>query len=354
MAQTKKKNRPFNLLGRTRKIIDTIRSGFKQWGRPKTLEVKKNEDVPKMDKVLLQPQVTFVLIKADWCGHCKEFEPKWQNLTKTPGRNANMIKIPVELQRNSQVLKNVPIDGVPTVLEVRNGTVRAIDIDEANDPEIMRQEVTRPSNVPINGAPIANAIVNESPNAAEEEEEAGPLVPTQNMEDLVNKVNQNPRNLGETNGSRANDQAALNLAVEAEPVNPVEAPKPINSINLADTIKPAMEPVAPIPAPVANQIPEPIPAPAPSPAPTPSPASLETGPISSIELTPPPVVDALMEQKTKAVDNVINQEQKAVEESNQIKQRQRGGAKRRSRKQKKQQAKLLGLLKQLTRKSRKI
>jgi hypothetical protein len=255
-----------------------------------------------------------------------------------------MVKIPVELQKNSQVLKNVPIDGVPTVLKVKNGTVTAVNIDEANDPDLMQQEVTRPSNVPINGAPLANAIVNENPSiAVEEEEEPAGQMPTQEMEEIVNQLNKNPRNLGETNGSRAENQAVLNLATpQANEESPPVNTKMINSINLAERIEPATttrEPVSQIPPPVPNTIPEPIPAPIPVQAPS------EPEDTSMVQLTPPAVVDELMNQKVKKIENIINMEQNQVT-------KQRGGAKRHSRKQKK--AKLLALLKHLTRRSRKI
>jgi thiol-disulfide isomerase/thioredoxin len=354
MAQTKKKMFEKNdRFGRTRRIVNTLRKSFSNMAKTYNLSVKKEEDVPKMDRLLLQPQVTFVLVKADWCGHCKNFEPKWQDLTKVPGRNANMVKMPVELQQNSQVLKNVPIDGVPTVLKVKNGTVTAVNIDEANDPDLMKQEVTRPSNVPIDGAPLANAIANENPNATEEnmnEEPAG-LAPTEQMEQLVNKLNTNPRNLGETNGSRAENQATLNLAVPVEePVNQNVSATPVNSINLADRIEPATTtraPVSIIPPPVPNTIPEPIPAPTPTPAPSlPEPTSESA---SIVQLTPPSVVDELVNQKLKKVANIINDEQNQIN-SQEVK--QRGGAKRRSRKQKK--AKLLNMLKQFIRRTRKI
>jgi hypothetical protein len=217
----------------------------------------------------------------------------------------------------------------------------------------MKQEVTRPSNVPIDGAPLANAIANENPNATEEnmnEEPAG-LAPTEQMEQLVNKLNTNPRNLGETNGSRAENQATLNLAVPVEePVNQNVSATPVNSINLADRIEPATTtraPVSIIPPPVPNTIPEPIPAPTPTPAPSlPEPTS---EPTSIVQLTPPSVVDELVNQKLKKVANIINDEQNQIN-SQEVK--QRGGAKRRSRKQKK--AKLLNMLKQFIRRTRKI
>jgi len=279
-----------------------------------------------------------------------------------------MVKMPVELQRNSQVLKNVPIEGVPTVLEVRNGTVRAVGIDQANDIEVMEQEVSRASNVPINQPAVANAIVNENPNVVEESNnEPTQVVPTEEMVQMVNQVNTNPRDLGETDGSRKNDQGALDLAVPvaavaaAAPValaTPVAAPatnNTITSINLADLpseASMAQTPLEPIPAPL-----EPIPAPVPAPTPT---ASVnETQPL--IDLSAPEPVAELFNEKAEQSANLIENVQAeglkaangaANETKNETKNiKQRGGSNKRSRKAK---GKLLQFLKTLTRKMRKI
>ena len=405
-VQTKKKNSQ-NRVGRTRKIINTLRHGFNTMRRHAlNLEVKKQADVPKMDKLLLQPQVTFVLVKADWCGHCKNYEPKWKNFVNTPGRNANMVKMPVELQRNSQVLKNVSLEGVPTVLKVKNGTVTAVDIDDANDSEVMIQEVTRASNDPISTPALADAIVAKNPNVVEEEEEepAG-IVPTEEMSQLVNKVNVNPRNLGETNGSRKNDQAALNLAVPIENLKeaaasnanaaanapnananaapnanapvanapapvanapnanapaPAVAEKPINSINLVDlpsTNQPIQVAESPNQLSMPAPVPEPIPAPAPTPAPTPEEAAKEVPAnqkTTGVNLSAPPAINAAFQKNAKRANNVINQAQAEIAANNDpsvtdVPPKQRGG-----RRTLKKKGALINFFRALTKKARKI
>ena len=383
MPQTKKKTNKSTLenrFSRTRKIVNAIRTGFKRvlnktatrqsTDNATNLNVNTKNEVPEMDKLLLQPQVTFVLIKADWCGHCKDYEPKWDNLANVPGRNANMVKMPIELQRNSQVLKNVPIEGVPTVLEVRNGTVRAVGVDQANDIEVMEQEVSRPSNVPINQPAVANAIANENPNVVEEaNNEPTEVVPTEEMVQMVNQVNTNPRDLGETDGSRKNDQGALDLAVPASapiaavaaapvaaaPVPNVVAPiaqanETIASINLADL--PSVPSMAPAPAPATL---EPIPAPVPVPAPTSLGGVNETQPLINLS-APEPVAELFNEKAEQSANLIENVQAEALKAANETKNetknevKQRGGAKR-SRKAK---GKLLQFLRSLTRKMRKI
>lgn len=380
MPQTKKKtlNKTTleNRFSRTRKIVNAIRTGFKRVlnkNNARSLVVNSKNEVPEMDKLLLQPQVTFVLIKADWCGHCKNYEPKWDNLANVPGRNANMVKMPVELQRNSQVLKNVPIEGVPTVLEVRNGTVRAVGIDTANDIDVMEQEVSRASNVPINQPAIGNAIANTNPNAVEESNnEPSQVVPTEEMVEMVNQVNTNPRDLGETDGSRKDDQGALDLAavvpVSVAPVVNTVAPvapvtntvAPVSEAPIAETSTMASINLADLPSvpSMSSPAPEPIPAPIPAPTPAPAPSVNNIQPL--IDLSAPEPVAQLFNEKAEQSENLIEnvqaeglEETKKNETTNKTEIKQRGGSAKRTRKTK-SKGKLLQFLKSLTRKMRKI
>jgi thiol-disulfide isomerase/thioredoxin len=189
------------------------------------VNVRSDKDVKKVDQMLQIPNAkVFILLQADWCPHCQDMKPKWKQLENLPSRNVSIVSMPIEKQQKSQILKNVPVEGIPTVLEVRNGVAKAVDMEKATDVAAMAEEMSRPSNVPID-AP--STVAAESQNAIVANEEltnknlpqvnAQPKttqVPTNAMEELVQRINGNSKNMGNTNGSRANN-VARNLAAPA-------------------------------------------------------------------------------------------------------------------------------------------
>jgi thiol-disulfide isomerase/thioredoxin len=182
------------------------------------MTVRSDNDVKKVDQMLEIPDAkVYVLLQAGWCRHCQDMKPKWKELENLPTRNVNIISMPIEKQQKSQILKNVPVEGIPTVLEVRNGVAKAVDMEKATDVAAMAEEMSRPSNVPID-AP--STVADESQNAVVANEELtnknlpqseAKQVPTNAMEELVKRINGNSKNMGNTNGSRANN-VARNLA----------------------------------------------------------------------------------------------------------------------------------------------
>jgi thiol-disulfide isomerase/thioredoxin len=201
-----------------------------------TINVRSDKDVKKVDQMLQIPNAkVFILLQADWCPHCQDMKPKWKQLENLPSRNVNIVSMPIEKQQKSQILKNVPVEGIPTVLEVRNGVAKAVDMEKATDVTAMAEEMSRPSNVPID-AP--STVAKESQNAVVANEELtnknlpqveAKQVPTNAMEELVQRIDGNSKNMGNTNGSRANN-VARNLAAPAES-NKVEEPKVEESKN---------------------------------------------------------------------------------------------------------------------------
>ena len=211
-------NRNNNRFQRTRRIVNMAMNK----NNVAAINVRSDKDVQKVDKMLQIPNAkVFILLQADWCPHCQDMKPKWKQLENLQARNVNIVSMPIEKQQKSQILKNVPVEGIPTVLEVRNGVAKAVDMEKATDVAAMAEEMSRPSNVPID-AP--STVAEESQNAVVANEEMtnknlptptteAKQVPTNAMEELVQRIDGNSKNMGNTNGSRANN-VARNLAAE--------------------------------------------------------------------------------------------------------------------------------------------
>jgi len=198
------------------------------------MTVRSDNDVKKVDKMLEIPDAkVYVLLQAGWCRHCQDMKPKWKELENLPTRNVNIVSMPIEKQQKSQILKNVPVEGIPTVLEVRNGVAKAVEMEIATDVAAMAKEMSRPSNVPID-AP--STVADESQNAVVANEvltnknlpqvpvATQKQVPTNAMEELVQRIDGNSKNMGNTNGSRANN-VARNLAAPANKSEVMAEPK---------------------------------------------------------------------------------------------------------------------------------
>ena len=60
-----------------------------------------------------------VLYYADWCGHCKQFMPEWENAANQLGSKIRFTKI--NCVNDKKRCENESIKGFPTVILYRNG-----------------------------------------------------------------------------------------------------------------------------------------------------------------------------------------------------------------------------------------
>ena len=104
--------------------------------RPKPLlDVRDPKQILDLKQLILNGPNTFVLIYADWCGHCHRYMPKFKALAKTPGRVNNMAAV------NETVLKSIPelseakISGYPSVIKVdSNGKIEEYTLPGSSEP----------------------------------------------------------------------------------------------------------------------------------------------------------------------------------------------------------------------------
>jgi hypothetical protein len=127
----------------------------------KPLNVTSESQIPMLESIFKSPSYTFVLIYADWCGHCQTYKPMWETLTRTPGRTANMAAVREDVLPKVPSISKAKIQGYPSVIKVSpngkieeysvNGeTTNAIDSSKMRNMDEMRKEITipSPSNVP--------------------------------------------------------------------------------------------------------------------------------------------------------------------------------------------------------------
>ena len=76
----------------------------------------------------MSKQKSMVLFYADWCGHCKNFLPKWDQMSSSwnnSNENVKMIKVecgkPDENNAHRELMEKYEIEGYPTILVFKDG-----------------------------------------------------------------------------------------------------------------------------------------------------------------------------------------------------------------------------------------
>ena len=82
--------------------------------KTKYLELKKILDQKKQFGGNNKPEL--ILVKAEWCSHCKNFKNTWANLQKTPELLKKVNFITLDADVNSNEVKQLKVSGYPTIL----------------------------------------------------------------------------------------------------------------------------------------------------------------------------------------------------------------------------------------------
>lgn len=145
----------------------------------KPIDVRSPAMIPALEGMIRRGPTTFILIYADWCGHCQSYKPMWEKLTRTPGRVANMAAVQETVFPSVPSISRAKIQGYPSVIKVgpngtiesynvRGETTNAIDSAKMRDMESMRAEIkTRTPSTPP--TPSTPSTPNTSVDAVNEE-----------------------------------------------------------------------------------------------------------------------------------------------------------------------------------------
>ena len=91
----------------------------------KTMNVRTVQDAKEAEKTIHIGPNTFILIYADWCGPCQEYQKQWSEMEKVPNRTSNIMKVHHDMVENVPTIKDAKIDGYPSVIQVSpSGEIR--------------------------------------------------------------------------------------------------------------------------------------------------------------------------------------------------------------------------------------
>jgi len=108
----------FICLGNLETMVNRPRNERGRFVSPKSLDVRSQSDVPELESLIHTGPVTFVLIHADWCGHCQTYKPMWADFEAIPGRTANMAMVHHDMMEKCKTIKDAKIEGYPSVIKV--------------------------------------------------------------------------------------------------------------------------------------------------------------------------------------------------------------------------------------------
>jgi thiol-disulfide isomerase/thioredoxin len=129
----------------------------------KPMDVRTMEQIPQLQALIHNGPITFILIHADWCGHCQTYKPKWKEFENTPGRKANIAAVHHDMMEKIPAIANAKIEGYPSVIKVEpNGAISEYVVpgtgSTTNAVPFMREEAKMKRELVAQGPPKDSGV----------------------------------------------------------------------------------------------------------------------------------------------------------------------------------------------------
>jgi thiol-disulfide isomerase/thioredoxin len=177
------------------------------------LDVRSQNEVSDLEKMISIGPLTLVLVYADWCGHCHNFKEKmWNEVNTIPNKSVNTASVHYDMLDKTS-LANSKIEGYPSLLLVGTDKKPADFVEEdgtktnampppANVSEL-KSIVQTPLPTPVRNAnSVAQTIVNRGNMGPEEEIVEAVSVKPNSVETVTEVAEETPMNLVSNNKNR--------------------------------------------------------------------------------------------------------------------------------------------------------